>query len=153
MSLRYLLSITYLLLENQFCLRGARHVLYYGIGYFVVPILLLLLFSSPPLSVGPNFYGSSCRKVYIKSPKTRLIDQRLYDYCRATHTHVHSSGGTPWFTTFIIYMCLTSWNSSDDFEFAVYVHSDVIYIARNSIYYIAVKQFVSATKAFRHRKH
>lgn len=91
-------------------------------------LLLLLLFSSPPLSVGPNFYGSSCRKVYIKSPKTRLIDQRLYDYCRATHTHVQNSGGTPWFTTFIIYMCPTSWNSTDDFGFAVYVHSDVIFI-------------------------
>lgn len=93
-------------------------------------LLLLLLFSSPRhcRSVGPNFYGLSCRKVYIKSPKTRLIDQRLYDYCRATRTHVQNSGGTPWFTTFIIYMCPTSWNSTDDFGFAECVHSDAIYI-------------------------
>jgi len=105
-------------------------------------LLLLLLFSSPRhcRSVGPNFYGLSCRKVYIKSPKTRLIDQRLYDYCRATRTHVQNSGGTPWFTTFIIYMCPTSWNSTDDFGFAECVHSDAIYIyiykVRNSLYII-----------------
>lgn len=116
--------------------------------------MLLLFSSSPP----PNFYGSPRRKVYIKSPaKTRLIDQGLYDYCRST---LRAPGNSVVYDLCIIYNMIargirqTISGSPVVYNMCVHTEWCNTYIARSYaiVNYIADERFVTAAKAFRHRK-